>query len=132
MLKKLAVAGALTLGFASPANAAICPASLLSTVVGQNPVALQTFIEKICANLDTLAAGGLGGTSTVKIDQTTPGTTNGVQVNAALPAGSNHGRHDKQGCRNTVDRLESENRACRQRRFRRGGFWQSAQGRRCK
>lgn len=27
--------------------------------------------------------------SVVKIDQTTPGTTNGVQVNAALPAGTN-------------------------------------------
>lgn len=27
--------------------------------------------------------------SVIKIDQTTPGTTNGVQVNAALPAGSN-------------------------------------------
>lgn len=33
--------------------------------------------------------GGISVAGTVKIDQTTPGTTNGVQVNAALPAGAN-------------------------------------------
>lgn len=35
------------------------------------------------------ASGGGGGGGTVQIDQTTPGTTNGVQVVAALPAGTN-------------------------------------------
>jgi hypothetical protein len=38
--------------------------------------------------LQTLATGTPTGISTFKIDQTTPGTTNGVQVNAALPAGT--------------------------------------------
>ena len=37
-------------------------------------------------NLDTSAASGGGGSSSVQIDQTTPGTTNGVQVNGGNAA----------------------------------------------
>ena len=37
-------------------------------------------------NLDTSAASAGGGSSTVQIDQTTPGTTNGVQVNGGNAA----------------------------------------------
>ena len=39
--------------------------------------------------LTTVAAAGSAVIGQVSIDQTTPGTTNGVQVNAALPAGAN-------------------------------------------
>ena len=37
-------------------------------------------------NLDTSAASAGGGSSSVQIDQTTPGTTNGVQVNGGNAA----------------------------------------------
>lgn len=40
-------------------------------------------------NLNTVSAAGSAIIGNVRIDQTTPGTTNGVQVNAALPAGTN-------------------------------------------
>lgn len=65
-------------------------ASVLPT--GAATSALQTAIN---ATLGALfpAGGALGAGSAiigkVGIDQTTPGTTNGVQVNAALPAGTN-------------------------------------------
>jgi hypothetical protein len=42
--------------------------------------------RRVLELLTTISAGAGG---TVDIDQTTPGTTNGVQVNAALPAGTN-------------------------------------------
>jgi hypothetical protein len=57
MLRKLALAGAMLFALAVPSHAAICPASMLANLSGQNAIALQTFIEKVCANLDTLAAG---------------------------------------------------------------------------
>jgi len=44
------------------------------------------------SGLPTGTGGGGGGSAiigNVRIDQTTPGTTNGVQINAALPAGTN-------------------------------------------
>lgn len=53
-------------------------ANLNATVVGTGTFAVQA----------TLAAGSAV-VGKVSIDQTTPGTTNGVQVNAALPAGTN-------------------------------------------
>lgn len=42
-----------------------------------------------CSSSNWPGGGGSGNPTTVKIDQTTPGTTNGVQINAALPAGTN-------------------------------------------
>lgn len=53
-------------------------ANLNATVVGNGTFAVQATLQAGSA-----LAGKFG------IDQTTPGTTNGVQVNAALPAGAN-------------------------------------------
>jgi hypothetical protein len=88
MFRKFALAGAMLLALSVPSLAA-CPASQLGNVSGQNAIALQTVEEAECAHLQTLATGTPTGISTVKIDQTTPGTTNGVQINAALPTGTN-------------------------------------------
>lgn len=51
-------------------------------------VSTVTTVSAVTAITNALPAGSniIGN---VRIDQTTPGTTNGVQVNAALPAGSN-------------------------------------------
>lgn len=73
MFRKLALTGAMLLGLASGANAVTCE---------NDPV--HPVLTTICNN----QIGSGGAASTVKIDQSTPGTTNGVQVNAALPAGA--------------------------------------------
>jgi hypothetical protein len=86
MLKKLALAGALALALASPVAAAPCAQT---SAAGFQDQAIVAGLNEVCAYLQTLATGSPSGISTVKIDQTTPGTTNGVQVNAALPAGAN-------------------------------------------
>ncbi len=60
----------------------------VTTVTGVTTVSTVTTVGAVTAITNALPAGSniIGN---VRIDQTTPGTTNGVQVNAALPAGSN-------------------------------------------
>jgi hypothetical protein len=77
MFRKFALAGAMLLALSVPSLAA-CPASQLGNVSGQNAIALQTVEEAECAHLQTLATGTPSSISTVKIDQTTSGTTNAV------------------------------------------------------
>lgn len=69
-----AVAG----GVGAPADAVVAAGA-----AGSLSAKLRAISRDLVANI-VLAAG-----SVVKIDQTTPGTTNGVVVNAALPAGTN-------------------------------------------
>lgn len=66
-------------------------------VVVLNPLELaahvQAFLDALAAGTQELVVQLAAGSSIVGkvgIDQTTPGTTNGVQVNAALPAGTNN------------------------------------------
>lgn len=63
----------------APSNYGTSPGAV--TVPGVN--AFVTNVPAVTLNAGSAIAGKFG------IDQTTPGTTNGVQVNAALPAGTN-------------------------------------------
>ncbi len=71
-------------------NGAPVPAD--STYVGMNVAGTLTGLTGSASGLNTVVNAALPAGSAiigkVGIDQTTPGTTNGVQVNAALPAGS--------------------------------------------
>lgn len=73
----------------------------IATINGQGdaPVEDQHFKRWMLTMAEAFVSGGAGGLmqlvagsaiiGKVGIDQTTPGTTNGVQINAALPAGTN-------------------------------------------
>lgn len=80
--------------FGAPGSSA-CATDTASCSANQQ---LQRIAQRLSSAITALgspfqAAGALGAGSAivgkVGIDQTTPGTTNGVQVNAALPAGTN-------------------------------------------
>lgn len=72
------------LGFLGPISAALGAGSVtVNDPTNPGYVACVTSTGYLCVT------NSGGPSETVKIDQTTPGTTNGVQVNAALPAGSN-------------------------------------------
>lgn len=64
-------------------GAIVDPAS--STLQG----AANSSLSQIVTAVQAAIPAGANIIGNVRIDQTTPGTTNGVQVNAALPAGSN-------------------------------------------
>ncbi len=80
----------------------------ISTIIAAAPAPVQ--IQDYQRHMLNLASGATpAGTAIigkVGIDQTTPGTTNGVQVNAALPAGTNSiGGTKDNGPQWTVSRL---------------------------
>ncbi len=86
------IAGSITATNASiGVTGAAVPAD--ATYVGYNVSGNLTGATGTSSGLNTVVAAALPAGSAiignVRIDQTTPGTTNGVQVNAALPAGAN-------------------------------------------
>lgn len=54
------------------------------------PLTSVTVTQATGSNLHVVSDAGTAIIGKVGIDQTTPGTTNGVQINAALPAGTNN------------------------------------------
>jgi len=94
-----AAQGSTTSGQTGPlVQGAVTTSAPTYTTAQTNPLSLDTAgnlrdVEKNSASILSAVQGAIpAGTNLigkVGIDQTTPGTTNGVQVNAALPAGTN-------------------------------------------
>ena len=76
-------------------QAAVTTAAPTYTTAQTSPLSLttagelRTFDSQVLAAVNAATPAGTNIIGKVGIDQTTPGTTNGVQVNAALPAGTN-------------------------------------------
>ena len=63
--------------------------AVIAPATSGNQTSANTSLTAIAASVAAATPAGTNIMGKVGIDQTTPGTTNGVQLNAALPAGSN-------------------------------------------
>lgn len=92
-MKRLLLAALLALGFGAPVQAQTLVNPGCNTIVTLYPSASRgqpISVDAFGATCSVTTFGaGTAIIGKVGIDQTTPGTTNGVQVNAALPAGAN-------------------------------------------
>ena len=95
MLRLILTLFALAFASAAPAQTVVTPAQSAVACAYNSALpslASGTYGLVQCDTNGRLSVGIAAGTAIigkVSIDQTTPGTTNGVQVNAALPAGTN-------------------------------------------
>lgn len=86
---RAAVSSANPLPVTGTVSSSNVPATGQTTMSGSLPVAIASNQSAVSTTVSSALPAGSNIVGKIGIDQTTPGTTNGVQVNAALPAGSN-------------------------------------------